>query len=163
MEFILPMAATSLITLAMAIVASIIAAIPFFRTKKSDILTLPVGSSWLQQKHEFRINGPKLIEEGFLAVSVLRSRISPSTVANAILNHQSATGVFRVVYLNGTSGIETLYQIQKTYCESGTYLTIISPQHWLALCTKKEDEVSPAYQEVMYPHQRAALVDDFMV
>jgi hypothetical protein len=67
------MAVTSLITLAMAIVASIIAAVPVFRIKKIDILTLPVGSTWLQQKHEFRINGPKLIEQGFLAVSELRS------------------------------------------------------------------------------------------
>jgi hypothetical protein len=67
------MAATSLITLAIAIVASIIAAIPFFRTKKNDILTLPVGSTWLQQKHAFRYNGPKLIEQGFVAVSTLRS------------------------------------------------------------------------------------------
>jgi hypothetical protein len=66
-------AVTLLITLAMAIVASIIAAIPFFRTRKSNIPTLPVGSSWLQQKHEFRINGPKMIEQGFLTVSILRS------------------------------------------------------------------------------------------
>jgi hypothetical protein len=70
-------AVTLLITLVMVLVASIIAAIPFFRTKKSDILTLPVGSSWLQQKHEFRINGPKLIEQGFLAVSVSRFKSQP--------------------------------------------------------------------------------------
>jgi len=30
----------------------------------------------------------------------------------------------------------------------GTYLTIISPKHWLALCKKKDDEIAPAYRQV---------------
>jgi hypothetical protein len=112
MEFVLPMAATFLITLATVTFASIIAAIPLFRNRKSDILTLPVGSSWLQQKHAFRCNGPKLIEQGFLAVSVLRSlRILTFIVADATLHHQSSTGVFRVVYLNGNSSIKARCQV----------------------------------------------------
>jgi MFS superfamily sulfate permease-like transporter len=105
------MAVTYLMTLATVIVASVIAAIPFLRAKKSDIPTLPAASTWLQQKHAFRSNGPKLIEQGFLTVSALRFLriLTHMTIANVILRYQTKTGVFRVVYLSGTLGSETLY------------------------------------------------------
>lgn len=64
--------------LIMALATSIFAAASMIHWK-SDTLTLPVKSTWLQQKHEFRVNGAKLIEQGFVEVSS-----SPTLIASSL-------------------------------------------------------------------------------
>jgi len=42
----------------------------FLLKGKSQVLTYPVKSTWLQKKYQFRVNGAKVIEQGFVEVSM---------------------------------------------------------------------------------------------
>lgn len=51
------------------VAAAVVSAAFALPLTRSDLLTYPTKSSWLQAKKQFRVHGPKTIEKGFIEVS----------------------------------------------------------------------------------------------
>lgn len=64
-----PSTPTKLVVTSLVVfLASIVIAVSFL-WEKSKLPTYPTNSTWLQRKRQFRINGSKVIEQGFVEVS----------------------------------------------------------------------------------------------
>jgi hypothetical protein len=68
----LPSTPTTLVTSSLVLLAASIVIAASLLKGKSEVLTYPVKSTWLQRKHQFRVNGAKVIEQGFFEVSLSR-------------------------------------------------------------------------------------------
>jgi hypothetical protein len=65
----LPSLPTTLVALSLVVFFASIAVAVLFLPEESQVPTYPLKSTWLQRKRQFRINGAKLIEQGFVEVS----------------------------------------------------------------------------------------------
>jgi hypothetical protein len=97
-EFVPSTSTTLSVAFLLVFLTSVAIALSFF-SEESEVPTYPLNSTWLQRKRQFRINGAKVIEQGFVEVSLTLK----TPVLTRLHKSQAASGVFRVVYLNGTA------------------------------------------------------------
>jgi hypothetical protein len=65
---------TSVLTLAVLLIAGVFWTL-LSPSGQSKSPLLPIGSSWWKRRHEFRINGVRLIEQGFREVRLPTSQM----------------------------------------------------------------------------------------
>jgi hypothetical protein len=65
----LPNMPTTLVAVSLVVLFASIAVAVLFLPEDSEVPTYPLNSTWPQRKRQFRINGAKVIEQGFVEVS----------------------------------------------------------------------------------------------
>jgi len=76
-DLLLSMSTALAVASLMIFLASIIIAVSFLR-ENSGLPIYPANSTWLERKRQFRINGVKVIEQGFVEVSLSENPIEGS-------------------------------------------------------------------------------------
>jgi hypothetical protein len=66
----LPSMPTTLVAVSLVVLFASIAVAVSFLHEESEVPTYPLNSTWLQRKRQFRINGAKVIERGFVEVGL---------------------------------------------------------------------------------------------
>jgi len=78
----LPSMPTTLVAVSLVVLFASIAVAALFLPEDNEIPTYPLKSTWLQRKRQFRINGARLIEQGFVEVSAFAKTSLPITNTN---------------------------------------------------------------------------------
>ncbi|KAF9871292.1 cytochrome P450 [Colletotrichum karsti] len=115
---------------ALAIVIALAVVVPVIINRITSDRSIPKITSsktWFASRDDFAAHGVEIIEKGY---------------------NQVKSGVFKVTALDGedtrigpSSGgwADAIYE--------GSDLVLLAPEHWLAICKKKDEEVAPARKE----------------